>query len=101
MCAAQAAVPDGLGDLSHLHGASDADRESDDVEDLEESVPYSEDFDEWPDAPVMLCPDTAAAHQVRRSPCSWLLRCRWCWARDPDVVSSAPGRTCSTLSVSC
>jgi hypothetical protein len=46
---------------------SDADRDSDQAEDLEDSIPLSEDFDEWPDAPVMLCADPAAAHQVTRA----------------------------------
>jgi hypothetical protein len=44
---------------------ADVDRESDDVDDLEDSIPYIEDFEDWPDAPVMLCPDPAAAQQVR------------------------------------
>jgi hypothetical protein len=61
----QAGAADVLGEHSRLPGVSDdGERESDDVEDLEDSIPYSEDFDDWPDAPVMLCPDPAAAHQV-------------------------------------
>jgi hypothetical protein len=42
-----------------------ADDESDAVDDAhEDAVPFSEDFDDWPDAPVMLCPDPAALDQV-------------------------------------
>ena len=47
-----------------VHDSADGDQESDEVEDNEDSIPYSEDFDEWPDAPVMLCPDPAATQQV-------------------------------------
>jgi hypothetical protein len=46
---------------------SDGEHDSDEAEDLEDAIPYSEDFDDWPDAPVMLCPDPAAAHQVMES----------------------------------
>jgi hypothetical protein len=64
-CGVQVGAADVLGDHLRVPGVSDdGERESDDVEDLEDSIPYSEDFDDWPDAPVMLCPDPAAAHQV-------------------------------------
>lgn len=54
-----------MGGFVSGHDHADVDRESDDVEDLEDSIPYIEDFEDWPDAPVMLCPDPAAAQQVR------------------------------------
>lgn len=48
----------------------EVERESDEVDDdHEDSVPYSEDFDDWRDAPVMLCPDPGAQQQVRVSLC--------------------------------
>lgn len=33
--------------------------------DWEELGPTLEDFEDWPDAPVMLCPDPSVAKQVR------------------------------------
>lgn len=57
-------MPGALGDS--VHNRSDGEHDSDEAEDLEDAIPYSEDFDDWPDAPVMLCPDPAAAHQVMR-----------------------------------
>lgn len=69
-------VPGTLGDS--VHNRSDGEHDSDEAEDLEDAIPYSEDFDDWPDAPVMLCPDPAAAHQVMSA--GWRCRC-WCWWR--------------------
>jgi hypothetical protein len=54
----------GLGEFAPVHDRCDGERDSDQAEDLEDLIPLSEDFDEWPDAPVMLCADPAAAHQV-------------------------------------
>jgi hypothetical protein len=57
-------VSEAGGAFASAHDRADIDGESDEVEDLEDSIPYIEDFEEWPDAPVMLCPDPAAAQQV-------------------------------------
>jgi hypothetical protein len=62
-------VSEAGGAFASAHDRADIDGESDEVEDLEDSIPYIEDFEEWPDAPVMLCPDPAAAQQVRGSVC--------------------------------
>lgn len=43
---------------------SDEDTHTDEENDTEGSIPYSEDFDDWPDAPVMVRPDPEASHQV-------------------------------------
>eukprot|EP00878_Enallax_costatus_P041543 GHUV01048351.1.p1 GENE.GHUV01048351.1~~GHUV01048351.1.p1 ORF type:complete len:503 (+),score=145.78 GHUV01048351.1:263-1771(+) len=52
---------------SHINSDSenDVDEAGSDVgADWYEAVPYLEDFDEWPDQPVMVCPDPAVSKQV-------------------------------------
>lgn len=54
----------GQGAEQGLPARSDGGHESDEAEELEVSVPCLEDFEDWPDAPVMVCADQAAVHQV-------------------------------------
>lgn len=58
--AGQAGSHAGSGD-----GSDDEEAGSDDEADWYEGAPCLEDFDGWPDQPVMLCPDPALTKQVR------------------------------------